>query len=126
MLSIRAEAEEIRQGKVSSTKNLLKCAPHPVEVMTRSEQDWDREYSRETAAYPVKQLRESKFWPSVSRLDEAYGDTHRESSQARSRKGEDETMFDVLQTDPPPSQSFPFQPPLSVMCECPSVEELAE
>ena len=48
-----------------------------------------RPYSRETAAYPVSWLREKKFWPSISRIDDAYGD-------------------------------------LNLICDCPSVEEVAE
>ena len=99
MLSIRAEAEEIRQGQVSKEKNLLKCAPHPIEIITRSEENWDREYSRERAAYPVKGLREAKFWPSVARLDEAYGDTHREYLEL------DEACISLF-TDYPESSSF--------------------
>ncbi|CAD6890065.1 unnamed protein product [Tilletia laevis] len=74
MLAIKAEADEVRSGKAPKDKNLLKRAPHTIEVMTRSEEEWDAPYSRAQAAYPVKGLRQNKFWPAVGRLDEVHGD----------------------------------------------------
>ncbi len=55
-----------------SRNNPLKNAPHTAEVLTADK--WDRPYSREQAAYPVPSLREYKFWPPVSRIDNVYGD----------------------------------------------------
>ncbi|WFD44750.1 glycine dehydrogenase (aminomethyl-transferring) [Malassezia psittaci] len=72
MLSIADEAQEIRDGKQSKEVNLLKMAPHTIETI--AQENWDRPYSRERAAYPVAGLRRNKFWPSVSRIDDAFGD----------------------------------------------------
>jgi glycine dehydrogenase len=74
MIEIRKEAEEIISGKQPKDNNLLKNAPHPISVIASSEEDWKRPYSRERAAFPLPWLREKKLWPSVSRIDDAYGD----------------------------------------------------
>ncbi|PPQ67173.1 hypothetical protein CVT25_005774 [Psilocybe cyanescens] len=74
MVAIRKEAEDIITGKQPKDNNLLKNAPHPTSVIVSSEQDWNRPYSREQATYPLPWLREKKFWPTVSRIDDAYGD----------------------------------------------------
>ncbi|SNX86290.1 probable GCV2 - glycine decarboxylase P subunit [Melanopsichium pennsylvanicum] len=71
-ISIRAEVEEIREGKQPKDNNLLKNAPHTMQTMT--EEEWTRPYSRERAVYPVKELRANKFWPPVARIDDAFGD----------------------------------------------------
>ncbi|KAG6841751.1 hypothetical protein C0991_007080 [Blastosporella zonata] len=86
MIQIRKEAEDIVTGKQPRENNLLTNAPHTMAVIISNE--WNRPYSRETAAYPLEWLREKKFWPTVSRIDDAYGD-------------------------------------LNLVCDCPSVEELA-
>ncbi|KAG2225602.1 hypothetical protein INT45_013713 [Circinella minor] len=72
MISIRKEIEEVVSGKVDKTNNVLKNSPHSLEVMMSDK--WDRPYSRELAAFPAQRLRTNKFWPSVSRVDDAYGD----------------------------------------------------
>lgn len=72
MKSIRAEIREIEEGKASKESNVLKHAPHTAEVLLS--ETWDRDYSRELAAYPVKSQKDYKFWPAVSRIDNAYGD----------------------------------------------------
>lgn len=72
LVSIAEEAEEIRDGKQPKDRNILKLAPHTVETVTQ--ETWDRPYSRERAAYPVPGLRRNKFWPAVSRIDDAFGD----------------------------------------------------
>ncbi|KAJ7786499.1 glycine cleavage system P-protein-domain-containing protein [Mycena metata] len=74
MIQIRKEAEDIITGKQPKDNNLLKNAPHPASVIALSEEEWNRPYSRQTAAYPVSWLQEKKFWPTVSRIDDAYGD----------------------------------------------------
>lgn len=74
MLQIRKEITEIEQGKYAHDNNVLKNAPHTAETIARS--DWPYPYSREKAAYPLPYVREFKFWPSVSRVDNAFGDTH--------------------------------------------------
>lgn len=74
LISIRKEIEKVEKGEVPREGNVLKMAPHPQQDLLRAE--WDRPYSREEAAYPLPWLREKKFWPSVARLDDAYGDTN--------------------------------------------------
>ena len=72
MISIHGEMQAIESGAVDKQNNLLKNAPHTVEVVTAD--TWDRPYSREAAAFPVKSLREYKFWPAVGRIDNVFGD----------------------------------------------------
>ncbi len=74
MISIHAEIQAIIEGRQPRTNNLLKNAPHTAQVVTTSE--WTRPYSREEAVFPAPWVRDHKFWPSVSRIDEAYGDRH--------------------------------------------------
>jgi glycine dehydrogenase len=72
LISIKEEIKEIESGKADVNSNVLKNAPHTAqEVISDS---WNYPYSREKAAYPVKWLRFNKFWPSVGRIDSAYGD----------------------------------------------------
>ncbi|KAK5102453.1 glycine decarboxylase subunit P [Exophiala xenobiotica] len=73
-IAIRKEIKDIEDGKVPKENNLLKNAPHTQEDLLRA--DWDRPYTREQAAYPMPYLRKKKFWPSVARIDDAYGDTN--------------------------------------------------
>jgi glycine dehydrogenase len=72
MISIRKEIEEIASGKADKADNVLKNSPHTAKVLIAGE--WKHSYSREKAAYPLKWIRENKFWPSVGRVDNAYGD----------------------------------------------------
>jgi glycine dehydrogenase len=72
MASIRAEIAEIEGGKSSKTDNLLKNAPHTAEAVCSD--SWKRPYSREQAAFPASWTRQRKFWPSVARIDGAFGD----------------------------------------------------
>ncbi|MBS3772234.1 MAG: aminomethyl-transferring glycine dehydrogenase [Bacteroidales bacterium] len=74
MLSIYNEIMEIKDGKADPENNVLKNSPHTAEVTTSD--DWDRPYSRQKAAYPLKWIKENKFWPPVSRIDDGYGDRH--------------------------------------------------
>lgn len=74
LIRIRAEIQEIVDGRQPRTNNLLKNAPHTAAVVTATE--WTRPYSREEAVFPAPWVKHSKFWPSVSRIDEAYGDRH--------------------------------------------------
>jgi len=74
LIGIRAEIQEIADGRQPRTNNLLKNAPHTALVVSASE--WDRPYSREQAAYPAPWVKDNKFWPHVGRIDEAYGDRH--------------------------------------------------
>jgi glycine dehydrogenase len=71
MIAIRAEADEIARGDADRAVNLLKMAPHTAEVVAGDV--WDRPYARSRAAFPAGSTG-SKFWPAVSRIDNAYGD----------------------------------------------------
>jgi glycine dehydrogenase len=55
-----------------SDREMLRNSPHTLKMLTAS--DWDYNYSRENASFPKSYLRNNKFWPSVRRVDEAYGD----------------------------------------------------
>ncbi len=72
MVSIREEIREIENGKANRDNNVLVNAPHTSEVV--SADTWDRPYTREQAAFPKPWVRDGKFWPSVGRVDGAYGD----------------------------------------------------
>ena len=72
MLSIRQEILEIENGQADQDNNVLKHAPHTAELVTND--TWDRPYSRSKAAYPSTYVRQNKFWPSVGRVDNTYGD----------------------------------------------------
>jgi glycine dehydrogenase len=72
MIAIRAEIAEIEAGQADLQDNPLKHAPHTAESVTADE--WTHAYSRQKAAFPADWTRESKFWPSVGRIDNAYGD----------------------------------------------------
>lgn len=72
MISIREEIREIENGIYDQNNNVLKNSPHTAQIVIADE--WNYPYSREKAAYPAKWTRENKFWPSVSRVDNAYGD----------------------------------------------------
>jgi glycine dehydrogenase len=72
MIEIRNEIREIEQGKFDMKNNVLKNAPHTVAVAL--EQEWTLPYSRQKAVFPLEFVKKAKFWPSVSRIDNAYGD----------------------------------------------------
>lgn len=69
LISIR---KEIDQASKDDTNNVLKNAPHTLAMLTADE--WDLPYSRQEAAYPLEYTRDNKFWPSVRRVDDAFGD----------------------------------------------------
>ncbi|PYO69169.1 MAG: glycine dehydrogenase (aminomethyl-transferring) [Gemmatimonadetes bacterium] len=72
LIAIRAEIREIEEGKQPRGNNLLTNAPHTLEAVIADA--WDRPYSRERAAFPAAWTRQHKVWPSVGRVDGAYGD----------------------------------------------------
>ncbi len=72
LLAIREEIREIEQGTAPREGNVLKRAPHTLESVVAN--DWDRPYTREKAAFPDPALRQRKAWPTVSRIDNAFGD----------------------------------------------------
>ena len=72
MLSIREEISEIENGTADKSDNVLKMAPHTVNELIAD--DWSHSYSRQKASTPLSYLMESKFWPAVARIDNAFGD----------------------------------------------------
>ncbi|HTJ48568.1 MAG TPA: aminomethyl-transferring glycine dehydrogenase [Cyclobacteriaceae bacterium] len=72
LIEIRNEIREVEEGKADKVVNVLKNAPHTAAVITADV--WNLPYSRQKAAYPLAFVKESKFWPAVSRVDNAYGD----------------------------------------------------
>lgn len=72
MISIRAEIQEIQDGVADKENNVLKNAPHTA-VLALADH-WEFPYSREKAVYPLPHVKSNKFWPSVRRIDSAFGD----------------------------------------------------
>ncbi len=72
MISIREEIRAIEEGEADREDNVLKNAPHSLHAVTGD--DWTHPYTRAAAAYPADWLKERKFWPSVGRIDNPYGD----------------------------------------------------
>ncbi len=72
MISIRKEIKEIEDGKFDKVDNVIKNAPHTCKLVVSD--DWKKPYSRQKAAYPLNWVRDNKFWPSVARVDNAFGD----------------------------------------------------
>jgi glycine dehydrogenase (decarboxylating) len=72
LLSIREEIRAIEEGKADIKDNVLKHAPHTQHMVVNSQ--WEHAYSREQAAFPLAYIRENKFWPSVARVNNTYGD----------------------------------------------------
>jgi glycine dehydrogenase len=71
MKAIKVEISQVQEGIWPVDDNPLHNAPHTAQFLLG---EWDHPYSRELAAYPVPSLRENKYWPSVRRIDGAYGD----------------------------------------------------
>ncbi len=72
MIGIREEIREIEEGNADKANNVLKHAPHTQAVVLT--ENWDRPYTREKAVFPLAYVKANKFWPTVSRIDSAYGD----------------------------------------------------
>ena len=72
LMAIIEEIQEIRDGRMPRDNNVLKNAPHTVQAVAADE--WKHPYSREQAVFPAAWVRDHKFWPSVARIDDAYGD----------------------------------------------------
>ena len=72
LISIRAEIQQIELGLMDRNDNPLKNAPHTAASVTANV--WNHPYGRELAAFPAPWTRESKFWPTVARVDNAFGD----------------------------------------------------
>lgn len=72
MIAIRNEIEEVKEGIADANDNVLHNAPHTLDVITSD--TWNHSYSRQKAAYPVSWITPQKFWASVGRVDNTYGD----------------------------------------------------
>nr|AAS46734.1 glycine dehydrogenase-like protein [Pleurotus djamor] len=127
MIQIRQEAQDIIDGKQPKDNNLLKNAPHPAHVIALPEAEWNRPYSRETAAYPAPWLHEKKFWPTVSRIDDggsrflivlSLADRYLAHSSLRRPQSHRECCTSVACSSPSLMMYL-------LQCDCPSVEELA-
>ena len=72
MKSIRNEINAIASGQSDEKDNVLKNAPHTINLVANDV--WRKPYSRQEAAFPLEYINSNKFWPSVSRVDDAFGD----------------------------------------------------
>ena len=72
MIAIKGEIDEIAEGKSDKVINVIMKAPHTAQMVSADE--WDLPYSRQKAAFPVASLIEDKYWPTVTRIDDAFGD----------------------------------------------------
>ena len=72
LISIRGEIARIESGEWSKDDNPMVNAPHTARSVTAA--DWAHPYSREVGVYPVRWLKSHKYWPSVRRVDNAFGD----------------------------------------------------
>jgi len=72
LISIYEEIKAIEEGKSDKANNVMKHAPHTQAVVISDA--WDKPYSRQTAAFPLAYLRNNKFWPSIGRINNTYGD----------------------------------------------------
>ena len=72
LVSIKAEAEKVAAGEWPKDNNPLVNAPHTLADITDAE--WNRPYDRKTATYPVEAVGYDKFWPTVIRIDDVFGD----------------------------------------------------
>ena len=72
LIQIHEEIIAIENGTADKIDNMLKNAPHSLQVITAD--DWNHSYSRSQAAYPLEYIRQNKFWPAISRVNNTYGD----------------------------------------------------
>lgn len=72
MLQIKHEIDEIANGEADGNDNVLKNAPHTLNLVAAD--SWSKSYSRSKAAFPLPYLNHSKIWPTVARVNNAYGD----------------------------------------------------
>ena len=91
LIEIRKEIEAVEKGEQPRENNVLKMAPHSLKDLLVGE-TWERSYTREQAAYPLSYLKEKKFWPSVTRLDDSKryfkGCLYKKQANARTAYGD--------------------------------------
>ena len=78
MLSIRQEIQDVMDGTIAVQDSPLKHAPHTAQAVTADE--WDRPYTRQQAVYPLPWVKDNKYWPTVGRVDNVYGDRNLQCS----------------------------------------------
>lgn len=115
MIHIKSEADEIASGKQPRDTNIIAQAPHTIATLTLPDDQWNRPYTRAQAAYPLPWLRKQKFWPSVGRVNDAFGDMNLIVRTLQLSFLKVRVCLLTL-----------FSSALSSQCECPTVEELAE
>ena len=71
MIAIRAEIAAVEAGQMNEEASPLRNAPHTLADIT---EPWNRAYSIEEAVFPMIQQRQNKFWPSINRIDNVFGD----------------------------------------------------
>ena len=98
MIRIRQEIQDVVDGVADRTDNVLRNAPHTAEELTATE--WTHPYAREQAAFPLPFVRGRKYWPPVSRIDDAHGDRNLVCACPPI-----EAYADVPDVNPPPAQS---------------------
>jgi glycine dehydrogenase len=94
LISIREEIKAIETGIIDKEDNLLKNAPHTQEFITSD--SWDKPYTRQEAAFPLTWLAQHKFWPSVARIDNTYGDRNLVCSCLPLSEYSDERELEVI------------------------------
>ena len=72
MIAIRREIEQVAKGERDANDNVLKNAPHTAHMLMAA--DWHHDYSRHEAGFPVPGMMQTKYWPPVARVDNAWGD----------------------------------------------------
>ena len=72
MIQIRNEIRDIETGKIESQQSQLKNAPHTLDMIMNDQ--WEYVYSKQTAAFPAQEFKVAKYWPPVTRIDDAFGD----------------------------------------------------
>ena len=82
LIAIRAEVAKVESGEWTDTDNPLHNAPHTLDDIMDPE--WSRAYSRELAVFPTEEVRANKFWPTVNRIDDVYGDRNLHCSDRKS------------------------------------------
>ncbi|MBL4668269.1 MAG: hypothetical protein JKY30_03290, partial [Flavobacteriales bacterium] len=90
MVAIRKEVQDVIDGNSDKENNPIQNAPHTLKVALSN--DWNYPYSREKAVTPLPWLKESKYWPTVGKADDAYGDRNLVCSCA----GIEEYMEEVI------------------------------
>lgn len=71
MIAIREEIREVEEGKASQDVNIVNQAPHTMSMVM---DEWTKPYDKMRAAFPTDEVKESKFWPTVTKIDDGYGD----------------------------------------------------